>query len=72
MEMALRNAQDLEAEIGQVRKERNDLEERLKELSRSPFFKAHETRVDQKQNIKNMEDKLVFYEAENRNLKEEN
>ena len=48
MELALRNSKDLESEIISVRRERDELEKTLRELSKSPFFKDHDERVTNK------------------------
>jgi len=42
LELRVRNAEDMEKDIEVLKKERDSYEERLKNLSKSPFFKEHE------------------------------
>ena len=42
LELRVRNIEDMEQDIEALKRERDGYEERLKNLSKSPFFKEHE------------------------------
>ncbi|KRX02670.1 C2 domain [Pseudocohnilembus persalinus] len=58
LELSSENAHELQEEINNLRKEKDRVENQLKDLAQSPFFRGQEEKINSRQQINNLSEEL--------------
>ena len=72
MELMTKSAQDLNDDLVEAKRQKYELEEKLKILMESPFFKDYNERATVQARVRTMENDLKLNVQENKNLRDTN